>query len=86
MKRNLNNDLKEETSENKLNPQIYINKDGKLSCEIRVENKKIKTNLRLHSRDVTYIRYILDSQFIPVSAKIIKKKEGFRIRIFIHNQ
>lgn len=86
LKRNLNNDLKEETSENKLNPQIYINKDGKLSCEIRVENKKIKTNLRLHSRDVTYIRYILDSQFIPVSTKIIKKKEGFRIRIFIHNQ
>lgn len=41
--------------------------------ELRI--KKIKTNLRLHSRDVTYIRYILDSQFIPVSAKIIKKKK-----------
>jgi len=87
LKRNLNNSSKEETSEkSKLNPQIYINKDGKLSCEIRVENKKIKTSLRLHSRDVTYIRYILDSHFIPVSAKIMNKKEGFRIRIFIHNQ
>ena len=86
LKRNLNGNPKEKKESNEIIPQIYINKDGKLSCEIRVENKKIKTNLRLHSKDVTYIRYILDSQFIPVSAKIMHKKEGFRIRIFIHNK
>ena len=65
-------------------PQIYIDKDGKLSCEIKVDKKKIKTNLKLPAKEVTYLRYILDSQFIPVSAKIIKIKSGFRVRININ--
>ena len=69
----------------KLIPQIYIDKDGKLSCEIKIDGKKIKTNLKLPAKEVTYLRYILDSQIIPVSAKIIKNKSGFRIRIFINN-
>lgn len=71
--------LKEE-----LIPQIYVDKDGKLSCEIKIDKKKIKTNLKLPAKEVTYLRYILDSQFIPVSAKIIKTKSGFRVRIFIN--
>jgi cytidyltransferase-like protein len=69
-----------------LNPQIYVDKNGKLSCEIKVENKKIKTNLKLPSKEVTYLRYILDSHFIPVSAKVRKIKSGLRIRINIHNK
>lgn len=65
-------------------PQIYVDKDGKLSCEIKVDKKKIKTNLKLPAKEVTYLRYIIDSQFIPVSANIIKTKSGFRIRILIN--
>jgi len=67
-------------------PQIYIDKDGKLSCEIKVDKKKIKTNLKLPRIEVTYLRYILDSHFIPVSANIIKTKSGFRIKILINNK
>ncbi|MCL2687234.1 MAG: cytidyltransferase [Methanobrevibacter sp.] len=76
MKRNLNKSL---------NPQIYIDKDGKISCEIKLEKKKIKTNLKLPGKDVTYIRYILDSQFIPVSAKLIETKRGIRVEISVHD-
>jgi len=68
-----------------LAPQLYIDKDGKISCEIRVDNKKIKTNLRLPSYEVTYIRYIIDSHFIPIIASLIKTERGIRIRIFIQN-
>ena len=69
-----------------LTPELYIDKDGKISCEIRVDNKKIKTNLKLPSNEVTYIRYIIDSQFIPTIANLIKTDRGFRIRIFVQNQ
>ena len=85
--RNLNkSEDKNKDKDEKLTPQIYVDKDGKLSCEIRIEKKKIKTNLKLPGKDVTYLRYILDSQFIPVSAEVIKTKSGLRIRIHIHNQ
>jgi predicted nucleotidyltransferase len=70
----------------KLTPQLYIDKDGKISCEIKVDRKKIKTNLRLPSNEVTYIRYIIDSHFIPTVANILKTKRGLRVRIFIQNQ
>lgn len=70
----------------KLTPELYIDKDGKISCEIRVDKKKIKTNLKLPSKEVTYIRYILDSQFIPTIATLIKTERGIRVRIFIQNQ
>ena len=70
----------------KLTPQLFIDKDGKISCEIRVDKKKIKTNLKLPSYDVTYIRYLIDSHFIPTIATIIKTNRGIRIRIFIQNK
>ena len=69
----------------KLTPELYIDKDGKISCEIRVDRKKIKTNLRLPSKEVTYIRYIIDSHFIPTIATLFKTERGIRIRIFIQN-
>ena len=70
----------------KLIPELYIDKEGKISCEIKVDNKKIKTNLKLPSYEVTYLRYIMDSHFIPTIATIIKTERGIRIRIFIQNQ
>ena len=47
------------------------------------EGKKIKTNLRLPARDVTYLRYIMDSHFIPVSGSIKEAKKGFKVKVVI---
>ena len=47
---------------------------------------KIKTNLKLPSKEVTYLRYIIDSRYIPVSGKLIKNKRGdYRVKITIHD-
>ena len=49
-----------------------------------VEN--IKTNLKLPSKEVTYLRYILDSRYIPVSGELIKnKRNDWRVKITIHD-
>ncbi len=67
--------------------KIFVDRDNKISCQIKEEKLKIKTNLKLPSMEVTYLRYILDSRYIPVSAKVIKNKRGdYRIKIYIHDQ
>lgn len=78
LNKNLNN--------TKMVPQLYVDKNGKISCEIKIDKKKIKTNLILPKKEVTYLRYIIDSQFIPTTANVIETKRGFRIRINIHNK
>ena len=50
---------------------------------VEVEGKKIKTNLRLPAKEVTYLRYIMDSHFIPVNGHIKKAKKGFKVEIKI---
>ena len=62
---------------------LYVDKDSKISAQYKSEGKKIKTNLRLPAKEVTYLRYIMDSHFIPVSGKIIKDKKGFKVKINI---
>ena len=62
---------------------LFINKDGKISVQFKSEGKKIKTNLRLPAREVSYLRYIMDSNFIPVSGTIIKAKKGFKVKVII---
>ena len=47
------------------------------------EGKKIKTNLRLPAKEVTYLRYIMDSHFIPVSGIIRQAKKGFKVEVTI---
>ena len=65
---------------NKAAHQVAMNQlDGKLSARLQ----KIKTNLRLPARDVTYLRYIMDSHFIPVSGSIKKAKKGFKVKVVI---
>ena len=59
-----------------LNCDLYIDKDGKISVQLKSDGKKIKTNLRLPALEVTYLRYIMDSHFIPVDGRIIKAKKG----------
>ncbi len=66
-----------------LTGDLYIDKNNKTSIELRSEGKKIKTNLRLPANEVTYLRYIMDSNFIPVNAEIVKAKKGFKVKIVI---
>ena len=66
-----------------LNGDLYVDKNNKISVQLKSEGKKIKTNLRLPAREVTYLRYIMDSHFIPVTAKSRKDKKGFKINVKI---
>ena len=60
-----------------------VDKNGKISVQFKSDGKKIKTNLRLPARDVTYLRYIMDSHFIPVNGSIKKAKKGFKVKVVI---
>ena len=62
---------------------LYVDKNGKISVQFKSEGKKIKTNLRLPAREVTYLRYIMDSHFIPITGCIIKAKKGFKVKVVI---
>ncbi len=62
---------------------LYVDKNGKISVQFKSEGKKIKTNLRLPAREVTYLRYIMDSHFIPVEGSIKKAKKGFKVKVAI---
>ena len=66
-----------------LNTDLYVDKNNKLSVQFKSEGKKIKTNLRLPAHEVTYLRYIMDSHFIPVNGHIKKVKKGFKVEINI---
>ncbi len=62
---------------------LYVDKNGKISVQFKSEGKKIKTNLRLPAVEVTYLRYIMDSHFIPVTGIIKKAKKGFKVEVSI---
>ncbi len=66
-----------------INTDLYVDKNGKISVQFKSEGKKIKTNLRLPAVEVTYLRYIMDSHFIPVAGRIKKAKKGFKVKVFI---
>ena len=66
-----------------LNTDLYVDKNGRISVQLKSEGKKIKTNLRLPAREVTYLRYIMDSHFIPVTGSIKKAKKGFKVEVII---
>lgn len=66
-----------------INTDLYVDKNGKISVQFKSEGKKIKTNLRLPAVEVTYLRYIMDSHFIPVSGSIKKAKKGFKVNVVI---
>lgn len=62
---------------------LYVDKNGKLRCQIRTKTRKIKSPLKLPAKHATYLRLLIDSHFIPFKAHIVKKREGTRLRIFI---
>lgn len=66
-----------------INTSLYVDKKGKISVQFKSEGKKIKTNLRLPAREVTYLRYIMDSHFIPVGGMIKQAKKGFKVEVTI---
>ena len=66
-----------------LNTDLYVDKNGKISVQFKSEGKKIKTNLRLPANEVTYLRYIMDSHFIPITGHIKKAKSGFKVKVVI---
>lgn len=66
-----------------INADLYVDKDNKISVQLKSKGKKIKTNLKLPAREVTYLRYIMDSQFIPVQGASRKTKKGYEINIKI---
>lgn len=70
-------------TEEGLNTDLYVNKNGRIAVQFKSEGKKIKTNLRLPARDVTYLRYIMDSHFIPVSGSIKEAEKGFKVKVVI---
>ena len=66
--------------------EIFVDKRGDIACLIRTSERKIKSPLILPAQQATYLRLIIDSHFIPLKARVIKKKEGFRIRISLDNE
>lgn len=68
-----------------MNAMFYVDKNERLCCEIRAEDRKIKSPLRLPAHHVTYLRLLIDSHFIPITGKIVEKPEGWRVRISVGN-
>ena len=66
-----------------IDADLYVDKNNKISVQLKTKGKKIKTNLKLPAREVTYLRYIMDSQFIPVHGTSRKTKKGYEINIKI---
>lgn len=66
-----------------LKTDLYIDKNGKISVQFKSEGKKIKTNLRLPAEEITYLRYIMDSHFIPVNGHIKESEKGFKVKVII---
>lgn len=66
-----------------INTSLYVDKKGRISVQFKSEGKKIKTNLKLPAREVTYLRYIMDSHFIPVGGMIKQAKKGFKVEVTI---
>jgi predicted nucleotidyltransferase len=65
---------------------FYVDKNERLCCEMRAEDRKIKSPLKLPAQKVTYLRFLIDSHFIPLRGEIIEKPEGWRVRIFVGDE
>ena len=65
---------------------FYVDKNERLCCEMRAEDRKIKSPLKLPAQQVTYLRLLIDSHFIPLRGEIVEKPEGWRVRIFVGDE
>ena len=69
--------------ENGMEAMFYVDKNERLCCEMRAKDRKIKSPLKLPAHQVTYLRLLIDSHFIPLRGEIVEKAEGWRVRIFV---
>ena len=60
---------------------LYVDKRGVLACELRPPGRKVKSPLKLPGKMATYLRFLVDSQVIPLQGKLVKQKRGWRIRL-----
>ena len=74
-----------ESLEDGMDAEIYVDNRDRLCAEIRASDRKIKSPLKLPALYATYLRLLVDSQFIPINARILEKKEGWRVRILVGN-
>ncbi|MEN4007409.1 MAG: cytidyltransferase [Methanobacteriaceae archaeon] len=58
-----------------MDASIYVDKNGRLRCQIRTKTRKIKSPLKLPAKHATYLRLLIDSHFIPLKACILKKRK-----------
>ncbi|HHN81313.1 MAG TPA: hypothetical protein ENN11_01670 [Methanomicrobia archaeon] len=54
---------------------------GELYAEFRIPNNVIKGKMRLPAKEVTFVRYLLDSQLVPVNATPLWKDCVLHVRI-----
>lgn len=69
-----------------ISTDLFIDKNGKIACDIRTGKFKIKSPLRLPAEIATYLRLLIDSHFIPLSACLIQQERGLRVKITIYNK
>jgi len=74
-----------ESLEDGMEAEIFVDNRDRLCTEIRASDRKIKSPLKLPALYATYLRLLVDSQFIPLTARILEKKEGWRVRILVGN-
>jgi len=65
---------------------FYVDKNERLCCEMRAEDRKIKSPLKLPAHQVTYLRLLIDSHFIPLRGEIVEKPEGWRVRVLVGDE
>jgi predicted nucleotidyltransferase len=68
-----------------MDAHIYVDKRGMLAFEVRNPDRKIKSPLKLPAKFATYLRFLVDSQIIPLRGKLIPKKRGWRVRLKVAN-
>ncbi len=65
---------------------FYVDKNERLCCEMWAEDRKIKSPLKLPAQQVTYLRLLIDSHFIPLRGEIVEKPKGWRVRILVGDE
>ncbi len=67
-----------------MNANLYVDKNDILACEIRTNDGKIKSPLKLPAEYATYLRLLIDSQFIHINGSIVERERGLRVNIQIY--
>jgi predicted nucleotidyltransferase len=68
-----------------MDAHLYVDKRGMLAFEVRAPDRKIKSPLKLPAKLATYLRFLVDSQIIPIRGELIQKKRGWRVRLIVAN-